>query len=130
VLATTCSSDRNGLLGLPLIRNEKPVDPASPSSPRVDQLETAMGSAIALFDRAQALCVPRCRFAPVKKNNDLLVLMSDAYRLNQDYTLSLAPERQRHPALCRAWTTATTNFSRCFSNVFQPEPPPSAAARG
>lgn len=91
VLATTLQQ-RHGLLGLPLIRNEKPVDPASPSSPRVYQLETAMGSAIALFDRAQALCVPRARFAPVKKNNDLLVLMSDAYRLNQDYTLSLAPE--------------------------------------
>ena len=51
MLATTLQQ-RNGLLGLPLIRNEKPVDPSSPASPRVYQLETAMGSAIALFDRA------------------------------------------------------------------------------
>lgn len=83
---------RHGVLGLPLIRNEKPIDPTDPTAPRVYQLETAMGSAIGVFEGAQALCVPRSRFAPVKKNSDLLVLMSDAYRLNEDYTLSLAPE--------------------------------------
>ncbi|MFO7632127.1 MAG: UTP--glucose-1-phosphate uridylyltransferase [Caldilinea sp.] len=83
---------RHGLLGLPLIRNEKPIDPSDPSTPRVYQLETAMGSAISIFEGAQALCVPRSRFAPVKKNSDLLVLMSDAYVLNKDYTLALAHE--------------------------------------
>ncbi|MEJ5249407.1 MAG: UTP--glucose-1-phosphate uridylyltransferase [Caldilinea sp.] len=83
---------RHGVLGLPLIRNEKPIDPTDPTTPRVYQLETAMGSAIGVFEGAQAICVPRSRFAPVKKNSDLLVLMSDAYHLNEDYTLSLAPE--------------------------------------
>ncbi|MEX1020942.1 MAG: UTP--glucose-1-phosphate uridylyltransferase [Litorilinea sp.] len=78
-----------GLLPLPLICNEKPVDPTQPASPRVYQLETAMGAAIARFDGAQALCVPRTRFAPVKKNSDLLVLWSDAYRLSPDYRLTL-----------------------------------------
>lgn len=80
----------DGLLPLPLIRNEKPVDPTCPGSYAVYQLETAMGAAIARFDGAQALCVPRTRFAPVKKNSDLLVLWSDAYRLTEEYRLELS----------------------------------------
>jgi UTP--glucose-1-phosphate uridylyltransferase len=82
-----------GVLDLPLIRNEKPVDPTQPDSPRVFQLETAMGSAISIFAGAQALVVPRSRFAPVKKNSDLLVLWSDAYELTDDYQMRLAPAR-------------------------------------
>ncbi len=88
---------RRGVLGLPLIRNEKPVDPTASDSPRVYQLETAMGSAIAVFVGAQALHVPRSRFLPVKKNNDLLLLWSDVYRLRPDFTLELAPERHAGP---------------------------------
>jgi len=90
-------AERSGVLGLPLIRNEKPVDPAKPSTPRVYQLETAMGAAIAVIDGAQALRVPRSRFVPVKKNSDLLVLMSDAYTLGEDFALRLAPERADAP---------------------------------
>jgi UTP--glucose-1-phosphate uridylyltransferase len=82
--------ERHGVLGLPLIRNEKPVDPTNPKSYRVYQLETAMGSAIAVFAGAQAICVPRTRFIPIKKNNDLLVLWSDAYRLTPEHHLELA----------------------------------------
>ncbi|HXF63464.1 MAG TPA: UTP--glucose-1-phosphate uridylyltransferase [Caldilineaceae bacterium] len=85
----------DNLLDLPLIRNEKPVDPTNPSSPRVYQLETAMGSAISLFAGAQALRVPRSRFIPVKKTNDLLLLWSDVYELTEDYRLQLVPDRQR-----------------------------------
>ena len=84
----------HGVLDLPLIRNEKPVDPTLPDSPRVYQLETAMGSAISVFAGAQALVAPRSRFAPVKKNSDLLVLWSDAYTLTADYHMVLAEERQ------------------------------------
>jgi UTP--glucose-1-phosphate uridylyltransferase len=80
----------NNLLNLPLIRNEKPVDPTNPSSPRVYQLETAMGSALALFEGAQALRIPRSRFIPVKKCNDLLLLWSDVYELSSEYMLRLA----------------------------------------
>jgi UTP--glucose-1-phosphate uridylyltransferase len=83
--------ETGGVLGLPLIRNEKPIDPAQPASYRVYQLETAMGSAIARFAGAQGLRVPRTRFVPVKKNSDLLVLLSDAYQLQPDFTLALAP---------------------------------------
>ena len=89
--------EHQGVMPLPLIRNEKPVDPANPDTERVYQLETAMGAAIAVFEGAQAMRVPRSRFAPVKKNSDLLVIMSDAYQLGEDYRLALAPEREDDP---------------------------------
>lgn len=88
---------QGNVMPLPLIRNEKPVDPADPSSPRVYQLETAMGAAIAVFAGAQAMRVPRRRFVPVKKNSDLLVLMSDAYVLDEGCSLRLVPHRQDVP---------------------------------
>ena len=72
-------------LGLPMIRNRKTVDPRDPNSTPVYQLETAMGSAIAVFQGAQAIRVPRSRFAPVKTCNDLLAVRSDAYTLTADY---------------------------------------------
>jgi UTP--glucose-1-phosphate uridylyltransferase len=89
--------EHQGVMPLPLIRNEKPVDPSDPKTPRVYQLETAMGAAIAVFAGAQALRVPRSRFAPVKKNSDLLVIMSDAYALGEDFRLRLVDEQREQP---------------------------------
>ncbi len=37
--------ERDGVLGLPMIRNQKTVDPGDKSSPEVFQIETAMGAA-------------------------------------------------------------------------------------
>lgn len=85
--------ERGGVLGLPLIVNEKPVDPADETSPRVFQLETAMGAAISVFDGARALRVPRERFVPVKTTNDLLALWSDLYSLTVDGRIAPAPGR-------------------------------------
>ncbi|HEX6024858.1 MAG TPA: UTP--glucose-1-phosphate uridylyltransferase [Solirubrobacter sp.] len=82
--------ERDGVLGLPMIRNQKTVDPADKSSPAVYQLETAMGAAIEVFEGAQAIEVPRTRFAPVKTTDDLLALRSDAYRLTDDARVELA----------------------------------------
>jgi UTP--glucose-1-phosphate uridylyltransferase len=90
--------ERDGVLGLPMIVNRKTVDPGDSSSPRVIQLETAMGAAIDVFDGAAALRVPRERFAPVKTTNDLLVVRSDTYVLTDDARVVVAPER-RAPAL-------------------------------
>jgi len=86
-----------GVLPLPLIRNVKTTDPRDKKSPQVYQLETAMGAAIQLFEGAGAVVVPRRRFAPVKTTSDLLALRSDAYQVNDDSTLSLAPERKGIP---------------------------------
>jgi len=85
--------ERDDVLGLPLIRNRKTVDPTDKRSPAVYQIETAMGAAIQVFEGAQALQVPRTRFAPVKTTDDLLTLRSDAYLLGADATVALAPER-------------------------------------
>jgi UTP--glucose-1-phosphate uridylyltransferase len=76
--------ERDGVLGLPMIVNRKTVDPGDSSSPAVIQLETAMGAAIDVFDGAAAVRVPRSRFAPVKTTNDLLVVRSDVYELDDD----------------------------------------------
>jgi UTP--glucose-1-phosphate uridylyltransferase len=76
--------ERGSVLGLPLIRNDKTVDPADPGSPRVVQIETAMGAAIEVFEGARAIVVGRDRFLPVKTTDDLLLLRSDAYALGSD----------------------------------------------
>jgi len=85
--------ERGNVLGLPMIVNRKTVDPGEKSSPKVLQLETAMGAAIDVFAGARALRVPRSRFLPVKTTDDLLVLRSDAYRVTEAGEVELAPER-------------------------------------
>jgi UTP--glucose-1-phosphate uridylyltransferase len=72
----------DGVIELPLIVNHKRV--AGDDTPEVIQLESAMGAAIGAFDGARAVCVPRTRFAPVKTTDDLLVLRSDVYRLDDE----------------------------------------------
>ena len=69
---------------LPLIVNRKTVDPRDPESLPVIQLESAMGAAIGSIPGAQAVHVPRSRFAPVKTTDDLLLVRSDAYELASD----------------------------------------------
>ena len=109
--------ERDHRLGLPMIRNLKTIDPRDPQSPQVYQLETAMGSAISVFEGAQAIRVPRTRFAPVKKTDDLLALRSDAYVLSPDYRVVLAPERNGNPPaieLIGDYYRFVTDFERHF----------------
>jgi len=80
-----------GALKLPLIKNEKTVDPRDKKSTPVFQLETAMGAAIECFPGAGAVVVPRTRFAPVKTCGDLFLLRSDAYIITPESTVALAP---------------------------------------
>jgi UTP--glucose-1-phosphate uridylyltransferase len=77
-----------------MIRNAKTVDPRDSRSTPVYQLETAMGAAIAIFEGAQAIRVPRTRFAPVKTTNDLLAVRSDAYVLSDDFRVLPNPARK------------------------------------
>ncbi len=81
---------RHGILGLPMIRNVKTVDPADSSTPEVIQIETAMGAAIEVFEGARTIEVGRNRFVPVKTTNDLLVLRSDVYDVGGDFVLTPA----------------------------------------
>lgn len=90
---------KNNILGLPMIRNAKTVDPRDSRSTPVYQLETAMGAAIAVFEGAQAIRVPRTRFAPVKTTNDLLAVRSDAYSLTDDFRIAPNPARELDPVV-------------------------------
>ncbi|MBD7917133.1 UTP--glucose-1-phosphate uridylyltransferase [Cellulomonas sp. Sa3CUA2] len=81
-----------GVLDLPLIRNEKNVDPTDKTSPKVVQIESAMGAAIEVFDGAAVLGVGRERFLPVKTTNDLLVLRSDVYEEDDAHRLVAVAE--------------------------------------
>ena len=89
--------DAKGLPQLPLIVNQKTIDPARPDTPAIVQLEAAMGSAIACYDHAEALIVPRFRFAPVKTTNDLLSIRSDLYTLGEEHQVALHPQRFTPP---------------------------------
>jgi UTP--glucose-1-phosphate uridylyltransferase len=85
-------AERDSVLGLPMIRNDKTVDPTDSSSPGVIQLETAMGAAISVFPGARAIRVPAHRFAPVKTTNDLMRIWSDACVLSGDHRIVPAAE--------------------------------------
>lgn len=87
----------DGLIPLPMIRNEKTADPRAPKSPKVYQLETAMGAAIESFEGAAAIAVGRNRFAPVKTTSDLLIIRSDACAVTPDHRLELAAECKGEP---------------------------------
>jgi UTP--glucose-1-phosphate uridylyltransferase len=84
--------ENDGVLGLPMIVNQKTVDPGDKSTPEVFQLETAMGAAVGVFEGAKTLVVPRRRFAPVKTTSDLLILRSDAYVLTDDSRVEPSPD--------------------------------------
>ncbi len=82
------------LLELPMILNEKTVDPRDPDSTPVYQIETAVGSAISVFKGSSAIRVPRTRFAPVKNTDDLLAVRSDMYTLTPEFKVIPIEERE------------------------------------
>lgn len=75
-------AERAGVLELPIIVNRKTVDPTRKDSTPVIQIESAMGTAVELFEGSQAIFVPRDRFRPVKTTNELLLVRSDVYGLD------------------------------------------------
>jgi UTP--glucose-1-phosphate uridylyltransferase len=74
-----------------MIRNPKTLDPRDENSPKVYQIETAMGAAISLFEGATLIKVPPARFFPVKKCSDLLVVRSDRFTFSPENNLILNP---------------------------------------
>jgi UTP--glucose-1-phosphate uridylyltransferase len=113
VLADTLR-ERQGVLGLPLIRNLKTVDPSDPASPQVVQIETAMGAAIEVFAGATALEVERSRFLPVKTTGDLLLSRSDLYDLRSDFQLVPTAEPMPLVELDSAYYRTIDAFSGRF----------------
>ena len=105
---------RHGILGLPLIRNVKTVDPADPSTPEVIQIETAMGAAIEVFEGARTIEVGRDRFVPVKTTNDLLVLRSDVYDVGTDFVLDPVADPLPYVDLDPEYYKLVPDFERRF----------------
>jgi UTP--glucose-1-phosphate uridylyltransferase len=79
-------------VNLPIIKNQKTLDPRNENSPKVFQIETAMGAAISLFEGAAVIRVPACRFFPVKKCNDLLAIRSDRFVFSEKEHLIVNPK--------------------------------------
>lgn len=107
-------AERRGVLGLPLIRNLKTVDPGDPESPEVFQIETAMGAAIEVFEGATAISVPRSRFLPVKTTNDLLLVRSDTYAVGVDGSLTAATDNPCHVDLDPRFFKRISDFEQRF----------------
>eukprot|EP01047_Picozoa_sp_COSAG01_P000004 COSAG01_NODE_1_length_100484_cov_170.446142_4_plen_472_part_00 len=90
-------------LSLPVILNKKCIE-----NQAIIQLETAMGSAIEVFEKSAAMVVSRDRFMPVKKTSDLFLLQSDLMiKDSQTGMLSRNPayKKEQLPAItfCKAY---------------------------
>lgn len=81
-------------LNLPMIRNRKKLNPVDRTSPDIYQVESAMGTAISVFENSTALEVPRSRFIPVKNSEDLLLLWSDAFIIDNQFRIISNPSRK------------------------------------
>lgn len=90
---------RHKLMPLDLIINEKTLDPEDQNTPRVIQLETAIGSAISAFDGAEALVVPRTRFSPVKTTSDLLLIRSNCYLVDEQANIVVNQKQKCVPLI-------------------------------
>jgi len=75
-------------LDLDVIVNNKTLD----NGHSIIQLETAVGAAMKCFDASIGINVPRRRFLPVKKTSDLLLVMSNLYRIRSGM-LEMSPLR-------------------------------------
>jgi len=78
-----------GEIDMEVIVNPKHID----TGVDVIQLETAAGAAIKNFNASCAINVPRSRFLPVKKTQDLLLLMSNLYDIASG-SVTLSAKRQ------------------------------------
>jgi UTP--glucose-1-phosphate uridylyltransferase len=105
---------RDGVLGLPLIRNQKNVDPGDKSSPEVIQVETAMGAAVEVFPDSALIEVGRDRFVPVKTTNDLLVLRSDVYDIGRDFVLDQVADEVPYVELDTDFYKVVSEFDKRF----------------
>ncbi len=101
-------------LPLSMILNSKVVEGI-----KVYQVETAMGAAISVFNNSKAMIVNRDRFAPVKKTNDLLTVLSDSYELTEKFELELVNKFNEVPniELEEKYYKNINDFDMHFENI-------------
>jgi UTP--glucose-1-phosphate uridylyltransferase len=83
---------KHNTINLPIIKNQKTLNPRNENSPKVFQIETAMGAAISLFEGSEIIKVSESRFFPVKKCNELLAIRSDRFVFSKQDNLILNPK--------------------------------------
>lgn len=83
---------QGGLLDLPVICNNKTLYDKDGKANKVYQIESACGSIISSWPQAQALEVSRNRFVPVKGLSDLMVVRSDLFSVDSDYSVRCVKE--------------------------------------
>lgn len=76
--------ESNYLENVDIIINPKKLEDGQPCI----QLEYAIGSMVTFFDRVKCYLVPRSRFIPVKRNENLALVRSDLYMLNDSWLLN------------------------------------------
>ena len=103
-------------LMLDLIKNPKVYEQQP-----VIQMEYAMGSAIQSFSDAQVMVVPRIRFFPVKRTNDLLLLLSDCCSWDADGVLSWSTDALPKVDLSGVLSNVSDFFTyfQCIPNISQ-----------
>lgn len=112
--------EKHKTVRLPMILNPKTLDPRNKNSPNVFQVETAMGAAVSLFEGATAVRVPRTRFFPVKKCNELLSIRSDRFVFSEDNNLVLNPKGKSDRITIRLdpeYYGKTDMFDKRFANI-------------
>ncbi len=109
-------SIHNGILPLPLICNQKHLDPRDATTQKVIQFETAMGAAISLFEGASVMVVPRKRFLPVKSCAELLLLRSDCYSIHDNGEINPAIQEMPYIKLDPRYFGNLDSFESRFSH--------------
>ena len=105
VLAAEQSRRATGVLGLPIIVNRKTVDPSRKDSTPVIQVESAMGTAIEVFDGSRAVHVPRTPVPPGEDDQRAAAAALRPLRLRRRSEIAAA---DRPPRPARRPRRATT----------------------
>ncbi|MGM9991340.1 MAG: UTP--glucose-1-phosphate uridylyltransferase [Candidatus Bruticola sp.] len=88
-----------GLLDLPVICNTKMLCDSFGKACKVYQIETACGSIISSWLNAQAVEVPRSRFVPVKGLGDLMIVRSDLFYVDENYSIHCVQDNFKPPLI-------------------------------
>ncbi|VDN03069.1 unnamed protein product [Thelazia callipaeda] len=85
----------------------------------VNQLETSVGGAIRNFDKVVSIQVPRSRFLPVKNTQDLLALMSNLYRVTEDFSLQIVRKEKAPTIELSEHFSRISDFQKHFLEIPQ-----------
>ena len=80
------------------------------------KLQLALYVSVEAFEGATAIEVPRSRFLPVKTTNDLLLVRSDVYEVDDDGLLQMVPDQACTVSLDPRFYKKIQDFEARFPN--------------